>query len=129
MSENDAFDSFTRCNPRVLGDVPRRSLLAPTDHLIVTERLVCVRFLFVSCSCVSSTTRGAVEVVPRRRVRSQVSVLPSLPWVGNSLSKMSLRQTKLAAKASALVGVEPTEQTRCSVFGCRKLMMMLKGAA
>ena len=35
--------------------------------------------------------------------------------------------SKLAAKASALVGVEPTEQTRCSVFGCRKLMMMLKG--
>ena len=32
-------------------------------------------------------------------------------------------------KASALVGVEPTEQTRCSVFGCIKLTMMLKGAA
>ena len=43
---------------------------------------------------------------------------------------MSLGQKlKLAAKASAPVGVEPTEQTRCSVFGCRKLMMMLKGAA
>ena len=37
--------------------------------------------------------------------------------------------SKLAAKASALVGVEPTEQTRCNVCGCSKLMMILKGAA
>ena len=50
-------------------------------------------------------------------------------YAGDKIKYVFKTNSKLAAKTCALVGVEPTEQTRCGVCGCRNMVMVLKGAA